>query len=65
MTKFKAHLAHSRDSCPGLLSLCWAQVKIVYVVAQMYTCTVKPVLSDHSKIDIMKVLKTGGSLMQV
>ena len=28
-------------------------------------CTVKPVLSGHSKIDKMKVLKTGGSLMQV
>ena len=27
--------------------------------------TVKPVLSGHSKIDEMKVLKTGGSLMQV
>ena len=27
--------------------------------------TVKPVLSSHSKIDKMKVLKTGGSLMQV
>ena len=27
--------------------------------------TVKPVLSGHSKIDKMKVLKTGGSLMQV
>ena len=29
------------------------------------TCTVKPVLSRHSKIDKMKVLKTGGSLTQV
>ena len=27
--------------------------------------TVKPILSDHSKIDKTKVLKTGGSLMQV
>ena len=27
--------------------------------------TVKPVLSGHSKIDKMKVLKTGGSLIQV
>ena len=27
--------------------------------------TVKPVLSGHSKIDKIKVLKTGGSLMQV
>ena len=27
--------------------------------------TVKPVLSGHSKIDKMKVLKTGCSLMQV
>ena len=27
--------------------------------------TVKHVLSGHSKIDKMKVLKTGGSLMQV
>ena len=27
--------------------------------------TVKPVLSDHSKIGKMKVLKTGGSLLQV
>ena len=29
------------------------------------TTTVKPVLSDHSKIGKMKVLKTGGSLLQV
>ena len=38
-------------------------------VAQWYsvrfTCTVKPVLSSHSKIDKTKVLKTGGSLVQV
>ena len=27
--------------------------------------TVKPVLSGHSKIDKTKVLKTGGSLVQV
>ena len=27
--------------------------------------TVKPVLSSHSKIDIAKVLNTGGSLVQV
>ena len=27
--------------------------------------TVQPVLSGHSKIDKMKVLKTGGNLMQV
>ena len=27
--------------------------------------TVKPVLSNHSKMDKMKVLKAGGSLMQV
>ena len=27
--------------------------------------TVKPLLSGHSKIDKMKVLKTGSSLMQV
>ena len=29
------------------------------------TRTVKPVLSDHSKVDKMKVSNTGGSLMQV
>ena len=29
------------------------------------TCTVKPVLSGHSKIDKTKVLKTTGSLMKV
>ena len=28
-------------------------------------CTVKPVLSGHSKIDKTKVLKTNGSLMNV
>ena len=28
-------------------------------------CTLKPVISNHSKIGKMKVLKTGGSLMQV
>ena len=27
--------------------------------------TVKPVLSGHSKIDIIKVIKTNGSLMKV
>ena len=31
---------------------------------QIY-CTVKPVLSGHSKIDKTKVLKTNGSLMKV
>ena len=31
----------------------------------MLVTTVKPVLSGHSKIDKMKVLKTGGRLMQV
>ena len=30
-----------------------------------YFYTVKPVLSGHPKIDKMKVLETGGSLMQV
>ena len=29
------------------------------------TCTVKPVLSGHSKIDKTKVLKTNGSLLKV
>ena len=32
----------------------------------MLSChTVKPVLSDHSKMDKTKVLKTNGSLMKV
>ena len=30
-----------------------------------FAATVKPVLSDHSKMDKTKVLKTDGSLMQV
>ena len=29
------------------------------------TCTVKPVLRGHSKIDKTKILKTNGSLMRV
>ena len=29
------------------------------------TCTVKPILSSHSKIGKTKVLKTNGSLMKV
>ena len=32
---------------------------------QREICTVKPVLSGHSKIDKTKVLKTNGSLMKV
>ena len=35
------------------------------MVRSMSLSTVKPVLSDHSKIDEKKVLKTNGSLMQV
>ena len=34
-------------------------------MAMVLSKTVKPVLIGHSKIDKMKVLKTGGSLMQV
>ena len=29
------------------------------------TCTVKPVLSDHTKIDKTKVLKSNGNVMKV
>ena len=32
---------------------------------QMFRYSVKPVLSDHSKMDKTKVLKTNGSLMQI
>ena len=35
------------------------------IVKSVLSSTVKPVLSSHSKIDKTKVLKTGGSLMQV
>ena len=31
----------------------------------VYTCTVKPVLSGHSKIDKTKILMANGSLMKV
>ena len=37
----------------------------VYWHSMFWANTVKPVLSGHSKIDKMKVLKTDGSLMQV
>ena len=32
---------------------------------EVNTCTVKPVISSHSKIDKTKILKTNGSLMKV
>ena len=35
------------------------------IAKRVILCTVKPVLSGHSKIDKTKVLKTDGSLMQV
>ena len=35
------------------------------VCQQVCTCTVKPVLNSHSKIDKTKVLKTNGSLKKV
>ena len=44
------------------------QIKSHYMMHQKIprrAYTVKPVLSSHSRIDKMKVLKTGGSLMQV
>ena len=37
----------------------------IKIVNQILSNTVKPVLSVHSKIDKMKVLKTNGSLMKV
>ena len=37
----------------------------VKALKSRYTCTVKPVLSGHSKIDKERVLKTNGSLMKV
>ena len=36
-----------------------------YVIAILFHSTVKLVLSGRSKLDKTKVLKTGGSLMQV
>ena len=38
---------------------------IVNVVKLLTPLIIKPVLSGHSKIEKNKVLKTGGSLMQV
>ena len=38
---------------------------IGYLTIVIHVCTVKHVLSSHSKIDKTKVLKTGGSLVQV
>ena len=39
--------------------------RLMPVHPSMKACTVKPVLSGHSKIDKTKVLKTNGSLMKV
>ena len=39
--------------------------RLMPVHSSMKACTVKPVLSGHSKIDKTKVLKTNGSLMKV
>ena len=42
------------------------KITIQNLKLQLLLCnTVKPVLSGHSKIDEIKVLKTSGSLMQV
>ena len=38
---------------------------MVKLVDRIWVNTVKPVLSDHSKIDRTKFLKTNGSLMKV
>ena len=44
-----------------LLTVLWVGLRSVIVA---FHCTVKPDLSDHSKIGKAKVLKTDGSLMQ-
>ena len=38
---------------------------VLYTDSVKKRCTVKPILSGHSKIDKSKDLKTDGSLMQV
>ena len=37
----------------------------LFIMVFKVQCTVKPVLSGHSRIDKTKVLKTNGSLMKV
>ena len=44
-----------------LLTVLWVGIRSVIVTCP---CTVKPDLSDHSKIGKTKILKTDGSLMQ-
>ena len=46
-----------RNPCKKNIS----KLNVIFVIS----ATVKPVLSCHSKIDKTKVLKTGGSSMQV
>ena len=40
-------------------------VHIIHCCSPDQVCTVKPALSDHSKIDKTNVLKTNGRLMKV
>ena len=51
---------------PGLcLKIICLSCHLCFLCLCQIVSTVKPVLKGHSKIDKMKVLKTGGSLMQV
>ena len=43
----------------------WIDFSCYFIQFSVYSLTVRPVLSGHSKIDKKKVLKTNGSLMQV
>ena len=44
---------------------CFAILRSILWIPAFITHTVKPVLSDHSKIDKTKILMTNGSLMKV
>ena len=57
--------SNDSDNVPDTENLTlWTEFTSKSSIIAIYS-TVKPVLSCHSKIEKMKVLKTGGSLMQV
>ena len=57
-----AHMIIFRNTTMQYTWSLWLPSQIINI---KFFTTVKPVLSGHSKIDKMKVLKTGGTLIQV
>ena len=61
----KCGLSSSPEFCDGYYKTVLASVPFFNLFPTIKCATVKPVLSDHSKIDKANILMTNGSLMQV